>query len=129
MKFKNTVKTIFITYLCLLAICLYVMSFISYTKKPLSSLSASLSNQINESEPLNYRILDKNDYTNLYCGEIEYFYEKRGVNYYLTCGSSDNIYIEWSNGKITTLLYGLKYDNLDIDYLIEYKGLNVNKDV
>ena len=66
MKFKNTVKTIFITYLCLLAICLYVMSFISYTRKPLSSLSASLSNQINESEPLDYRILDKNDYTNYY---------------------------------------------------------------
>lgn len=129
MKFKNTVKTIFVTYLCILAICLYVLSLISYTKKPLSSLSASLSNPIIESEPLDYRILDKNDYTNYYCGEVEYFYKKEGINYYLNCASSDNIYIEWSNGKITTLLYGLKYDNLDIDYLIEYKGLNVNKDV
>ena len=128
MKFKNTVKTIFTTYLCILIVCLYASSFIGYTKQPLSSLSSSVINPVIDNQPLDYRILDKNEYLDPYCGEVEYFYEKDGYTYYLPCASSDNIYIEWSNGKITTLLYGIKYDNLDIDNLIINKGLKVYKE-
>ena len=125
MKFKNAVKNIFTTYLIIIVVCLYVTSFIGYNKS--SNLASSLMNTKVENQLIDYRVIDKNEYINNKCGEQQYFYENDGYMYYLTCASIDNIYVEWTNGKITTLMYALEKDNVDIDYLIVYKGLKAQK--
>lgn len=125
MKFKSIVKTIFTTYLCILIVCLYASSFIGYTGNN-STLSSSLSNMMYDNNE--FRILNNNENMNNYCGEREYFYKDDKYNYYLVCESSENIYVEWTNGNIKSLVDSLNNKEVTINQLIS-KGLNIYKEV